>query len=30
MDREEFAARINQLQQTAKAPSLYREANPDQ
>ena len=27
---EEFAAHINQLQQTAKALSLYREANPDQ
>ena len=27
---EEFANHINQLQQTAKAPRLFREANPDQ
>ena len=27
---EEFANHISQLQQTAKAPRLYREANPDQ
>jgi hypothetical protein len=28
--REEFAKFINQQQQTAKPPTLYREANPDQ
>jgi hypothetical protein len=27
---EEFVKHINQLQQTAKAPRLYREPNPDQ
>jgi hypothetical protein len=27
---EEFAKHINQLQQTAKPPRLYREPNPDQ
>jgi hypothetical protein len=27
---EEFAKHINQLQETAKPPTLYREANPDQ
>ena len=27
---EEFAKFINQQQQTAKRPRLYREANPDQ
>jgi hypothetical protein len=27
---EEFAKFVNQVQQTAKPPRLYREANPDQ